>query len=415
MESMKQSFQDDMTTAKTGLLVNSKVRFVASTLCKVEPQLRADLPIPTACADGKNIYVDPEFWKSLNVKQQMRSIFHEGFHNLMGHCDIKLHTKTEHMLHNIAADCVTESFATLCNVGEGKYCEGTINPTNGGNVVLHINGKKLVINGCHDRTVEDIYELLKQHVKENPPKKGDTLTVTDEAGVGYNPIDNHELREHSAEERNEREQTLRQALVEHKLKGTMPGALADMIEKMLKGKVNWKAELRDMILPEVKSYLSCKKRNRRSGSFDVIIPGNIKEGIEVTIAIDTSGSIGQKEIMYYLGEITNLFKQFDSNTVTATILMHHSRVYATYDVSDIRDISKLQTESGGTSHINVFEIAEEINSKVLICLTDGFSDFPENTRMHKTLWIVTDHNGLEKIPDNLGKKILVPIEELQED
>jgi predicted metal-dependent peptidase len=170
-----------------------------------------------------------------------------------------------------------------------------------------------------------------------------------------------------------------------------------------------------MIMPETKSYLSCKKRNRRGAAFDVILPGMVKEGIEVTISIDTSGSIGKKEIEYYMGEITNLFKQFDENTVHATIMMHHSEVYDQFDVATIRDLTQLKTRSGGTSHVDVFNKAEEINTKVLICLTDGYSDFPESTKIAKILWIVTNEGGMSQIPDNLGKKIHVPLEDFADE
>lgn len=147
----------------------------------------------------------------------------------------------------------------------------------------------------------------------------------------------------------------------------------------------------------------------------LIIPGYVKEGVKVAIGIDTSGSIGTQEIMYYLGEIENLFKQFDHGSVTATLLLHHSHVYRQYDIDDIRDLGKLKTESGGTSHVDVFEKAEEMNAKVLICLTDGFSSFPESTSIQKVLWIVTNENGMSHIPDNLGKKIHIPLDELRED
>lgn len=413
--SMKDTFSQDVSVAKSGMVMNSQIRFVMTTLCKTDPRLQLHPQCTTAWADGKNISVDPEFWQKLNIKQKMRCLFHEGFHNMLGHCDKRVSNETDREVWNIAADCIVESYANICNVGEGKYCEGTINPTSYGNVTLKINGKQLVINECQNRSVEEIYALIFEHIKKNPSKGGRPIYQTED-GHTLVPIDGHMLGESTQEERNERVEALRQALVEHKLKGTMPGALADMIEEMLKGKINWKSELRDMIMPETKSYLSCKKRNRRGSGFgNIILPGMIKEGVEVTIAIDTSGSIGQKEIMYYLGEITNLFQQFDQNTVHATILMHHSNVYAQFDVDTIKDLEKLKTESGGTSHIDVFEKAEEINSRVLICLTDGYSQFPEETKIGKILWIVTEERGLSQIPDNLGKKILVPIEEFSED
>lgn len=414
IKSMVATFTNDVSVAKSGMVMNSKIRFAMTTICKTEPQLIANLPCPTAGANGKAIFIDPEFWQGLNVKQRMRVLFHEGFHNMFGHCDKRIHSDTDRQAWNIAADCVVEAFGTLCDVGEGKYMEGTINPNQYGNVTLKINGKQLVIDECHNKSVEEIYALIMKHVEKNPSKGG---AIDWRTGDGHiiHPMDSHELGEASNDERNEREETLRQALVEHKLKGTMPGPLADMIENMLKGKINWKAELRDMIMPETKSYLSCKKRNRRGAAFDVILPGMVKEGIEVTISIDTSGSIGKKEIEYYMGEITNLFKQFDENTVHATIMMHHSEVYDQFDVATIRDLTQLKTRSGGTSHVDVFNKAEEINTKVLICLTDGYSDFPESTKIAKILWIVTNEGGMSQIPDNLGKKIHVPLEDFADE
>ena len=95
-------------------------------------------------------------------------------------------------------------------------------------------------------------------------------------------------------------------------------------------------------------------------------------------------------------------------------MFHTTDVYETIDVDNENDI-KYKLQSGGTSHRDVFEKAEEDNARVLILLTDGYSEFPESSNIGKILWIVTNEAGANNIPDNLGKKIVVDITDLQEE
>jgi len=411
LDANRDKLAEELSLAKIDMIQTPSVRFLTASVFRREPTFTADLPVETAGADGKNIVIDPIFWHKINRKQKMRVLFHEGFHNLLGHMDRRTNSKADAQAWNIAADSSVESIANECGIVEGNYMPGVINPTAQGTVNLKINGKGLIISRCHEKSVEEIYGVIMQHVKQNPPGpgQGDSWQLSD--GKNIVPIDGHNLKEASVEERAERESALRQALVEHKLKGTMPGGLADMIEEMLKGKVDWRAELREAILPEVKAYQAYRRPSKRGIASGMILPSMVKEGVDVVMSIDTSGSIGKTELAYYTGEIKNMFDQFDPGTVKATLLLHHSHVYDTLKLEDVEDLKKIQTKSGGTSHEDVFEKAEELKAQVLVCLTDGYSDFPETTNIRKVLWIVTEENGLDRIPDTLGKKILVDIKD----
>lgn len=412
----KDKLSEELSLSKIDIIQCNAIRFLAADIFKKDPMFRSNLPIPTAAANGKDIVIDPEFWSKLNRKQKLRALYHEGFHNLMGHCDRKVNTKAEHMIWNIAVDCVTEGLASACDVGEGKYAEGTINPSKNGTVNLEINGKKLLISGCHEKSAEQIYDILMKHIEQNPSPKGNEgePVILGEDGKVIKPLDNHELSECTPEEKADREQRLRQALVEHKLRGTMPGPLADMIEEMLKPRVNWRAELREMILPLIKTYQSYKRPNRRSEGSGYMRPSMVKEGVNAFIALDTSGSIGKDELNYFTGEMHSIFKQFDPGSITAKLMLHTTGVYETVDIVDVKDLDNIQTQTGGTDHCDVFEKAEEEDAQVLICFTDGYSGFPESTKINKVLWIVTNEQGMEQIPDNLGKKIFVDIKEFNE-
>jgi predicted metal-dependent peptidase len=412
----KEKLMNEMVLAKIDILQCKPIKFLEGEIFRQDPIFTAGLACPTAGANGKDIMIDPEFWDKLKRKQKFRAIYHEGFHNLMGHCDVRVNTETDRLLWNIAVDCVTEALASVCQVGEGNYSEGTINPTSNGTVNLDINGKQFLVSECDKKSAEEIYNQLHRHIKKFPGKgKGHLPVIRDDNGKVVLPMDNHDLREHSPEEKAERDNRLRRALNEHKLRGTMPGGLADMIEEMLKGKVNWKAEIREAIQPLIRSKQSYRRPSRRGSGMEFIRPSRFKDGVEVYIAEDTSGSIGKEEINYFNGEVQNLFKQFTPGSVKAHVMFHTTGVYETIELSDVKDLAKVQTQSGGTDHCDVFAKAEEAKARVLVCFTDGYSGFPETTNIKRILWICTSEDGMKQIPDHLGKKIFVDPKEFKEE
>lgn len=401
-------FDKQLTYVKIDLLKNETTTFLTGEVFRRPIHFRADLPMPTAGANGKEILVDPEFWANSSRAKRTSILFHEGFHNMMGHCDIKPTCADDQILWNLAMDCVTEALRVTCNIGD-PIEEAAIKPSHDGTVRLKINDVAIILSRCHEKTKEEIHDVLVAHVKKNPPKGGKGNKIQDGDGKDLKNIDNHEVREFSPEERAEMEQNLRQALVQHKLKGNLPGGLAAVLDRMLAGKINWKAELRDMVLPEIKSYQSFNRVNRRSYSLGIILPGMQKEGVDAVFAFDTSGSMGERELQAGLGQIADIFKQFEPGMVNIKVLLHNTDVYSELDLKDLSEVKKFKVESGGTSHKDVFEKAEEYKAKVLICFTDGYSDFPTDTNIRKILWVVSDENGMKNIPDNLGKKIFVPM------
>lgn len=404
-------FDKQLTYVKIDLLKNETTTFLTSEVFKRPVLFVPDLPVPTAGANGKEILIDPECWANTTRPKRLGILFHEGFHNMMGHCDIKSTSQDDHIMWNLAMDCVTEALRVTCDVGE-QIEEAAIKPSHDGNVRLKINDVKIILPRCHEKTKEEIHDIIVAHVKKNPPKGGGGMEITDEDGNKLKDIDNHDLREFSPEERAEMEQNLRQMVVENKMKGTLPKGLADALERMLTGKINWKAELRDMILPEIKSYQSYNRINRRSHSLGLTLPGMQKEGVDAIFAFDTSGSMGKKELMAGMGQIADIFKQFEPGMVNIKVMLHNSDVYSEVDLKDVHEVKDFKVQSGGTSHADVFEKAEGYHAKVLICFTDGYSNFPNDTNINKVLWVVSEENGMKQIPDNLGKKIYVPMDEL---
>jgi predicted metal-dependent peptidase len=199
-----------------------------------------------------------------------------------------------------------------------------------------------------------------------------------QGGKSVGPIDKHDMgKPLSAEEKQDAEQSLRRIAIEGKLKGNAPGWLIKRIEEMFKPIVNWQNELRAFISPMIKTRQSYNKPHRNSHSLGVYLPHYKKEGVELTVAIDTSGSIGAREMNYFISEVESILKQFPAGSVNAHLLMHHVDVYCKRNSISSSELKDLQIETGGTSHVPVYEEARKLNTKLLVLLTDGYSDFPE--------------------------------------
>jgi predicted metal-dependent peptidase len=222
------------------------------------------------------------------------------------------------------------------------------------------------------------------------------------------------IRKLTPEEEDEQRQKMSDKAAEGKLRGNMPGWLADKLGKMLEGKIDWRTELLEEMIPLIKSLPTFRKPRRRNPNPEIFLPGNIREGIKLSVGIDTSGSIGDRERAYFLGEIASIYEQFPVGSVEMTVYFHHTEMYHKIEMSDMEELKGYQFQSGGTDHHDIMEKMVEDGTNYAVFLTDGYSDFPETKQIPNILWIVTEEQGMEHIPEGFGKKINVKISELKE-
>lgn len=399
----------ELSKLKANMLNDRATTFLTPEIFKTE--ILFDEKIPTAATDGTRILFNPKFFEEMTFKNKVFVLSHECLHMLFEHLDIaKLGTKDPEIF-NYATDSVVNATLKMANIGELK--PGGIDCDYQGNVELDINGKKLILKECHKKSALEVYDELIKHIRKNPPPKGQGRPLFD--GKGGRRFDDHQYNKQSDEQKRERKKRLQDIYAEGKMKGNVPGFLMEKIEKMLESKVDWRAEIRERILPRMKTRPSYSKPKRHNPYKDFILPGMKKEGLNIMVAIDTSGSIGKKERKYFLGEIDAIFACFPQNAVKMTVMYHDTEVYKMFDVDDVTDVMREEQRSGGTSHMDVFKKAEDENPDTLILLTDGESDFPESTTIPNVIWVCTDKNGAKRIPETLGRVIEVDLNDLREE
>jgi predicted metal-dependent peptidase len=431
-----------VTEVNAYTLVCKETKFLASKMMTIPFSFSDVEEHATACTDGKQIMFDPMFWESLSLKERAFVMCHELFHIILMHPDRGYKLKPNPQIWNIAIDAVVNSILVKGKVGEMP--KDGIKPNWCGDVELNLNGKILIIKEAHKKTAETVYWEIIKHLEDNPgnggqgqgqgqgqgednqPQDGDgdqenqTGQGDGKGGNQYDikqngkeikPIDHHMQSELTPKEVNEIKRSIRRMLVEAKMRGNMPSFMQEMLAEEVKPKINWKAWIKSSLSPSFRVYNSFVRPHRRSQAMGFTMPGPVKKGVKATLAIDTSGSIGRAELSQFISEMKSIFKTFPTGATEITLLLHTTDVYSEKKLKTIQDTKNIDYASGGTSHIEVFERAEKNGAKILICLTDGETDWPNKCGIENVIVVSTLKSSMNNIP-RYAKKIYLDIKEL---
>ena len=219
-----------------------------------------------------------------------------------------------------------------------------------------------------DWTSEQIYDMLQSQDDENLP--------------GGEGLDDHECWGDS--DPDELQHSVVKDMVEEaiaKQHGKVPGEYQWMVDAILKHKCDWRRILRHFFNSRIKINKSRTMRvpNRKrgqTGSTKVYMPGHLKtNGIDVIVAIDTSGSMGMKEFKSFMAEMEGIIKQTEA---TVRLIQIDTRVVD--DQAYRRGAWKnIQMKGGGGTDFNHF--FEYIDNKkykpnAIVFFTDGYASYP---------------------------------------
>jgi len=168
-----------------------------------------------------------------------------------------------------------------------------------------------------------------------------------------------------------------------KLIGKEPAGFDQLFKELHKPKVNWRSMLRKTVASSIPEEFTWNKPNKKYISHDIYMPSTYGESIKVICAIDTSGSIGEDTLSDFISEIVGISTAY--HEAEFIILSHDVDVQDEIPVRNgYRDkLAKMELHGGGgTSHIPLFEHIEknkntwDLEATVVICFTDGYSNFP---------------------------------------
>ncbi len=321
--------------------------------------------IPSACTNGRDELYGREFIQKLDDKELAFVVLHETLHKAYRHMFTwrKLHDENHHLA-NLACDYVIN--LQLVDMDKDELLLA---------MPKQANGKPLgaIDERFRGMNAKQVFDILKEEEEED--------------GGGGGGFDEHDwegakaLGEQAKKElERDIDSAIRQGLIaEQKVVGKGGGGMGRDLSELLEPKVDWRDVLREFVKTtcNAKDTSSWRRVNRRYLSSDIYMPSLIGERVgHLVIGIDTSGSVGAKELNEFLSEVQAIAKDVHPDRVDliywdGEVAGHEE--YSSSQVDSIIDSTK-PAGGGGTDPTCVMEYMEEkaIKPEAIIMLTDGY-------------------------------------------
>ena len=332
----------------------------------------ADEWCSTAATDGRKFYYNHAFIDALRTREVEFLFGHEVLHCVYDHMERR--GDRDPQLHNIAADYVVnlelvdqkvgELITTVPALYDRKYVNWSSEQVYDD---LFKNAKKINIQDLLD-------QLLDDHM-DGDEDQGDGDGDSKE-GKGNRPG----RPQLSDEEKKAIRDEIREAVLNAAKQcqaGDLPLGVQRLIKDLTEPKLNWRELLRQRIESTVFSDYSWLVPSRKGWDMDAVLPGMIvDQQIDVCVALDMSGSIGEAEARDFLSEIQGIMSQFDGYKIQ--VWCFDTQVYS-HDVftnDDGRGIDEYQIKGGGGTSFDVnweWMKQNDIEPKLFIMMTDGFT------------------------------------------
>ena len=329
--------------------------------------------IPTACTNGRDVMYNADFIKTLDDKELNFVVLHEALHKVYQHMHLwKKLFKINPMAANMAADYVV------------NYA---IHEADEHGVITQRPDSALFDMKYKGMTTKQIFDKLMQDAKANGGGQAGHDTHDWE---GAESLSDEEVKETAKQI----DQALRQGEI---IRGKMQGNKNRSVTELLEPKVNWREQLREFVNATCKNKdrTSWKRPHKRFLGQDIYMPSMIGEAIgQVVIGIDTSGSIGDKELNEFLTEVVAICDDVSPSSIELLYWDTAVAGHETYNQGDYKGlVQSTKPAGGGGTHVgcvNQYIKDKRITPEAIIILTDGYveEDFGGNWE-YPTLWAIT--------------------------
>ena len=340
-----------------------------------------DEQIPIAATDGKTLIIRPSTFFALTLNERVFVAAHE-----IAHCIF------DHMA--LGHQCKQRGKVVLTDGSDRDYDHGIMNQAMDyviNDLLIESKVGSFPTMGLHDKaigtandSVIDVYGKLFDDQQKNggkgnqQGKSGFDAHLAPGTSQGQDPHTANSGR--SPQEWKTQVAAAAQAA---KLQGKLPAGLERLLQEVLDPVVSWQDLITGFFARKVGSgRYNWKTADRRLIVRDIVAPGRMGNGAgPIVVAIDTSGSIGDKELSRFFAEMGGILE--DVRPELIYVMFCDAAVGAVVEVHDPLDLSELRKQKapggGGTAFEPVFdEIAKMgVSIDCLVYLTDGYGSFPK--------------------------------------
>jgi len=364
---MSTNIVDKLTTARVGLLL--KAPFFGNMATRMR-LVCADDWCPTAATNGRDFYYNTKFIEKLSEKKLEFLFGHEILHCVFDHFG-RVGSR-DRQLSNIAQDFAVNQILVDDRIGE-KITEVKIcyDPKFRGLAweeiydILYEKAEKIPM----DQLMKELGDLLDEHIKEQEGAGSEDDKTKD--GKSKPSL--------SKEEAERIKQEIKEAMIQSAAAagaGKTPAGIMRMIKSMTEPKMDWRQLVQQEIQSIVRNDYSFQRVNRKSMHSGAILPG-MKEAttIDVAIAVDMSGSIGEEDASTFLSEIKGIMDQYEDFKIN--LWCFDTEIYNPQEIThdNSHDLLEYEPQGGGGTDFDVnFTYMEEndIRPKKFIMFTDGY-------------------------------------------
>ena len=388
---MNQETLDNLTRSRIQMLV--EMPFFGILAINLKLVERED--VKTAATDGKSFFYNADFINKLSEKERNFIVAHEVLHPALKHLWRK--NGRQHLPWNCACD-----FAINLLIKESDPSGAIFSAPKG----------VLLDNKYANMTAEEIYDTFPTQPPQGGQGQGGEGSGSQQRGCGgLQPIDNHDLWDEEASggsegevEAGEWEGRINSAAqaAEAKKQGSVPAGIKRLLNKMNRPQKNWRVLLNEFIIEFVNDY-SFNPPDRRYDDGDFYLPDFNEVDSEVkdlVFWVDTSGSIGEKELNTVMSEIIGAIQQMNGR-LQGYLGYFDAKAYELNPFETMQDVLKAPVLGGGGTcfHEPFNETHKQLTEKGndvagIIMLTDGYATFPNKSIANDipVLWLITNED-----------------------
>lgn len=404
----QETFNKMISLARTRLI--SAWPFIGHLALSLRPRMAGEHDgVPTAAVsiDG-TLIVNPDFMEKLKPEEVCGLLAHEVLHPAL-FCWARQGDRRDLVevggqvisLWNLAHDL---SFNTMIEAfGKGQGNNRTIKLPDGAAIDAQFDGQ----------AAEEIYDKLLKEAKKNPSKAMNGTGQATGKLPGRSSSIGDDMRNDLAESKDGQkaargdstankklEQEWKVSVVaaaqeqERSKRGTLPGWLQRIIHEILNPKLDWREELSRWLGENgPRNDYSFKRPSRRSEAAGEYLPSLTKHGIcdDVTVLLDTSGSIGQDRLKEALAEIQGVA---DDLSVTVRVIVVDADIHDDITTQDAMEVAERLKGGGGSDFGPAFDrLEKESYDGIVVAITDGCIGVPgaQPPQLRGVLWVL--HEG----------------------
>ncbi len=362
----------------------------ASLALQLEIVPVVDERLPTAATDGRAVFVNPYWLRTLAPAERLFVLAHEVWHNAL-----------LHFLRRGGRDAVRWNVAIDHEVNALLKREGFSMPTSA-----------VYLPEFDTLGAEQVYERLDGSETGVRPAGADVHLGSEESGSEgpdddvFGPIEGKIDADYKArmDEAAAGEWAARIVAMGQLLPGHLPGAVRRAIDQVTKATLPWSWLLRDFITRSSGGRLAWLPPSRRHVHKGLYLPSRRGDLLRAAVAIDTSGST-TPHWPRFLAELRQMLRSFGRYEIRLLECDAAITRDAVYDEARRLPERVDFSGGGGTDFSPVFQRLAGAAPDALVFLTDGYGTCPTEAPGYPVMWVLTPE-GVTPAP--WGRAIQMP-------